>query len=99
MRAAQNRWWKTAKAGSLLYTDRIQKQNSKVQILKIINLKNPGIIDWISGLGRKRWVLLWTELILLLVTQQKKFHKHFSLSQLRVLRSILFNIFEDQMES
>ena len=33
-----------------------------------------------------------------LVTQQKKLNKHFSLNQLKVLRSILFNIFEDQME-
>ena len=66
LRAAQNRWWKQAKAGTFLYSDHIQKENSKVPILKIINLKNPGIIDWINGLGRKRWVLLWTELILLL---------------------------------
>ena len=66
LRAAQNRWWKQAKAGTFLYSDHIQKENSKVPILKIIDLKNPGIIDWINGLGRKRWVLLWTELILLL---------------------------------
>ena len=58
---------KQAKAATFLYSDRIQKENSKVPILKIINLKNPGIIGWINGLGRKRWVLLWTELILLLV--------------------------------
>ena len=50
LRAAQNRWWKQAtpkgKAGTFLYSDRIQKENSNVPILKMINLKNPGIIDW-----------------------------------------------------
>ena len=55
---------------------------SKVPILKIINFKNPGIIVWINGLERKRWLLLWTELCFplcwnstSLVTQQKKLLK------------------------
>ena len=55
---------------------------SKVPILKIINFKNPGIIVWINGLERKRWVLLSTELRFplcwnstSLVTQQKKLSK------------------------
>ena len=30
-----------AKAGTFWYSDRIQKENSKVPILKIINYKNP----------------------------------------------------------
>ena len=46
LRAAQNRWWKQAKAGTFLYSDGIQKENSKVPILEIINLENPGIINW-----------------------------------------------------
>ena len=56
------------KAGTFLHSDRIQKEN-----LKIINFKNPGIIVWINGLERKRWFLLWTELILVLSALLKQY--------------------------
>ena len=81
---------------------------SKVPILKIINFKNPGIIVWINGLERKRWVLLSTELRFplcwnstSLVTQQKKLSKQ--TLQFKPIKGIkkffFFNNFEDQMET
>ena len=42
-------WARPKGKADTLYSDRIQKENSKVQILKMINLKNPGIIDWKSS--------------------------------------------------
>ena len=82
LRAAQNRWWKQAKAGTFLYSDRLQRENSMVPILKMINLKNPGIID------RKQMVLdvnagfhfelSWYSCFPLFNSEQKKLNKHFS---------------------
>lgn len=55
------------KAGTFLYSDRIQKENSKAPILKIIiiNLENPGIINWkcmVLDLNAG-FYFSWTELI------------------------------------
>ena len=97
------------KAGTSLYSDRIQKENiQRFQSWKSLILKTLESLFELMVLNvnagfyfELSWYwcfpLCWNSKTSL-VTQQKKLNKHFSLNQLKVLRSFFFNNFEDQME-